>query len=74
MGGYVSKGTVEDASEKKRIQALVLQKYEELGPLTFQEKAVCVFFAVLINMWLWRDPKFIRGWGSLFTRWLFSDS
>jgi hypothetical protein len=36
-------------------------KLEELGSMTFHEKAVCVLFAVAVSLWFTRDPQIFRG-------------
>src|SRR5699024_7944405 len=53
-------------SQIRRSPKGILQKrYEELGPLSFHELAVCVMFVILIGLWMFRDPQFMNGWSTL---------
>jgi len=61
----------EDLNDKKansKIKAMLQQKYDELGPMSHHESTILVLFAILISLWLFRDPKFVPGWGSLFSK------
>jgi len=51
-------------SEKNRdnVTKLLKQKYKDLGPMTFHEKWVGGLFLLVVMLWLFRDPKFIKGW------------
>ena len=51
-----------------KIKNLVQKKYDELGPMTFHEKTIAALFVLLVSLWMFRDPKFIAGWGSLFSK------
>lgn len=42
-----------------------MQKYNELGSITFHEIAVCITFVVLIILWMFRDPQFLTGWARM---------
>jgi len=53
--------------------SLFRKQYEELGPLTFEEKIVLADFVVLALLWLSREPLnlgsiTIPGWSQLFAR------
>ncbi|XP_042233364.1 solute carrier family 13 member 5-like isoform X2 [Homarus americanus] len=50
---------------KAAVKKLVLSKYRELGPMTFQEVVVLSLFIILILLWLFRAPEFIPGWSDL---------
>ncbi|XP_055937655.1 Na(+)/citrate cotransporter-like isoform X1 [Argiope bruennichi] len=58
--------TVYTSAVKKSLQQVIDKKYEELGPMTFQEKGVSVLFFLLVMLWIFRNPHFITGWGSYF--------
>ncbi|GBM09114.1 Solute carrier family 13 member 5 [Araneus ventricosus] len=58
--------TVYTSAVKKSLKQIIEKKYEELGPMTFQEKGVAVLFFLLVMLWIFRDPHFITGWGSYF--------
>ena len=47
---------------------MVLKKYNELGPMSFNEIVVLALFVILTMLWFWRDPKFVTGWGSHFPK------
>ncbi|CAB3999628.1 solute carrier family 13 member 5-like [Paramuricea clavata] len=47
---------------------VVQQQYDSLGPISFAEIAVLVHFVIMALLWLFRDPKFIKGWSILFTK------
>ena len=44
----------------------LLNRYEELGPMSFHESMVLFLFIVLVLLWFLREPRFIPGWGELF--------
>jgi len=48
------------------VYALMEKQYTALGPISFAEKVVLCHFLALVFCWIFRDPKFIPGWGSLF--------
>lgn len=48
------------------ISNLFKTEYEELGPLRFAEGSNLVAFLILVMLWLFRDPKFMPGWGDAF--------
>ena len=49
-------------SLKRSPKAVLRAKYEQLGPIRFDEIAVCFLFLILILLWLFRDPEFVSGW------------
>lgn len=55
-------------SQSARVKNLIRTKYQELGPTSFNEKTILFLFPVLVMLWMFRDPKFIAGWGSLFSK------
>ena len=52
--------------ELEKIKSMIRRKYEELGPMTYEEKAVTVVFSTLVGLWLTRNPGFMPGWGSVY--------
>jgi hypothetical protein len=45
---------------------LLRKKYNLLGPIRYIEKnLICVFIGIVL-LWLFRDPKVINGWGTVF--------
>ncbi len=53
------------ASVRRSPQGILQKKYEELGPISFHELAVCLMFVILIALWMFRDPQFMDGWVTL---------
>lgn len=51
---------------KKSFQQIIKKRLDEMGPMSFHEKAVTVLFVLLVMLWIFRDPHFINGWGSYF--------
>lgn len=47
---------------------LIGQKIEEMGPMSFHEKAVGLCFILSIILWFFRKPQFIAGWAELITQ------
>ncbi|XP_038659530.1 solute carrier family 13 member 3-like isoform X2 [Scyliorhinus canicula] len=59
---------------EKRMRAVILSEYSLLGPMTFAEISVAVFFGLFVILLLTRDPKFVTGWSSAFRRRYVSDA
>lgn len=57
-----------DREQARKVDAMLRRKYQDLGPMNFNESTVVVLFVILVNLWLFRDPKFVPGWGSLFSK------
>ena len=53
------------AQVKNTSKTTLIQKYNELGPITFHEIAVCTTFVTLIILWMFRDPQFLTGWSRM---------
>ncbi|CAG0922537.1 unnamed protein product, partial [Notodromas monacha] len=53
--------------ESKRIGAVLRQKFDALGPISFAEMTTGISFIVLIILWVLREPGFIRGWSDIFS-------
>lgn len=56
------------STNEEELKKVVAEKYRKLGPMTFHEKTVVVAFFILVNLWIWKDPKFVTGWASLFSK------
>ena len=39
------------------IKRLLVKKYTELGPMTFQQMAVLLHFTILVLLWFFREPR-----------------
>ncbi|CAH3110521.1 unnamed protein product [Porites lobata] len=50
------------------IKMVLQEQYRSLGPMSFAEKAVLGHFIMLALLWLFRDPKFIKGWSIIFEK------
>ncbi|XP_033119854.1 solute carrier family 13 member 2-like [Anneissia japonica] len=55
-----------DGFDEDSVKQVLRRQYNELGRMSFAEKAVLGHFVVLMLLWLTRDPKFISGWSVLF--------
>lgn len=56
-----------DKEEKKtEIKSFLKGKYAELGPVQFQEKMVGFYSFLLVIIWFFEDPEFIKGWAEFF--------
>ncbi|KAG4075773.1 hypothetical protein HA402_003599 [Bradysia odoriphaga] len=55
---------LEDSSQN--VAKLLRRKLDELGKTSFHEKAVIVLITVAVILWLFRDPRVIPGWISIF--------
>ncbi|XP_003416996.3 solute carrier family 13 member 2-like [Loxodonta africana] len=59
-------GIGEEAREQEQTVFRVIQtEHRLLGPMTFAEKAVAIFFVTLVLLWFTREPGFFLGWGNL---------
>ncbi|XP_078411084.1 Na(+)/dicarboxylate cotransporter 3-like [Cetorhinus maximus] len=45
-----------------RLKAAIHSEYTQLGPMTFAEVAVTIFFCLFVILLFTRDPKLIPGW------------
>ncbi|XP_041061367.1 solute carrier family 13 member 3-like [Carcharodon carcharias] len=49
-----------------RMKAAIRSEYAQLGPMTFAEVAVTIFFSLFVILLFTRDPKFVPGWAQGF--------
>ncbi|KAM6147372.1 Na(+)/dicarboxylate cotransporter 3 isoform 1-T1 [Erethizon dorsatum] len=61
-----------DAEDKARV--LIREEFQNLGPISFAERAVFILFCTFAVLLFSRDPKFIPGWASLFNPGFISDA
>ena len=63
---FISRRSKEEISVEKekesQIAKLIDDRYQQLGPFTYQEITVTTFFVTLILLWFFRLPGFIPGW------------
>ncbi|CAL1267387.1 unnamed protein product [Larinioides sclopetarius] len=52
---------------KEKIHEIISKRYARLGPISSHEASVIVLFLILVFLWVFRDPKFIPGWASIFS-------
>ncbi|XP_067904631.1 solute carrier family 13 member 3 isoform X2 [Heterodontus francisci] len=67
------KKTVNTESQA-RVRTKIKNDYDKLGPLTFAEGTVSIFFTFYVILLLTRDPKFIPGWASIFQQGYVTDA
>lgn len=48
------------------VSEMIRHKYTQLPRMSFAEAQVLVAFLILLALWIFRDPKVIPGFGSLF--------
>ncbi|GIY26521.1 hypothetical protein CDAR_66321 [Caerostris darwini] len=57
--------TNHNLQSKENIHGIISKRYDRLGPISNQERTVIVLFFILVLLWVFRDPKFIRGWSDV---------
>ena len=55
----------ETREKSSHVKTFLRSQYDELGPLTFKEIAVALYFFLLV-IWFFSEPNFITGWSHLF--------
>ena len=50
------------------VTKMLRAKHEALGPMNFHETAVAILFFLVVMLWMFRDPRFIDGWGHFFPK------
>ena len=51
---------------KLEIKSFLKEKYVDLGPIKFQEIMVGFYFFLLVVIWFFEEPEFIKGWADFF--------
>merc|ERR1719354_476784 len=44
------------------------EEYEKLGPISYPEVMTAIFFVLMTLLWFTREPGFVPGWTSLFSK------
>jgi sodium-dependent dicarboxylate transporter 2/3/5 len=52
----------DDPKTRANVTKMLKQKYEDLGPMSFHEIGVGILFFIVVMLWFFRDPRFIKGW------------
>ncbi|CAF0823698.1 unnamed protein product [Brachionus calyciflorus] len=50
------------------ISKIIRDKYENLGPYTWEQKSIGFWFILVVTLWITRDLYFVPGWGVLFKK------
>ena len=50
----------------KMVEKVIREKYENLGPIKFNEKLIGVLFSIQVLLWFFRKPQIFPGWGDFF--------
>lgn len=72
FGSFKKDAKIDEKSQ--HIKDLIIEKYEGLGPTTWDQKCVGVSFLTLVILWITRDFQGIFGWGLLFNPKFVSDA
>lgn len=56
----------EDTTSDTHVAKLLQRKLDELGKMSFHEIVVILLITIAVILWLFRDPRVIPGWRSLF--------
>ena len=56
--GLPWKKSLVNVGSKSAIKKLLDKKYSELGPMTFQQISVMIFFTILVALWFFREPRY----------------
>ncbi|XP_055508158.1 solute carrier family 13 member 3 [Leucoraja erinacea] len=62
------------AKTEAKVMSAIKYEYSKLGPFTYAEGAVSMFFFLFAVLLFTRDPKFITGWAILFPKGYVSDA
>ena len=61
------KKTDEEKGKGENVKKMLEEKYAELGSFSFHEFIVTTLFTILVALWFFRDPDFMRGWAPAIT-------
>ncbi|CAG7732985.1 unnamed protein product [Allacma fusca] len=54
-----------EKNREKSVRRMLQNEYENLGTMSFHEIAVGILFFTVVMLWLFREPRFMPGWGDL---------
>ncbi|XP_054159318.1 Na(+)/citrate cotransporter-like [Oppia nitens] len=57
-----SEDLLTDEKDNEAVYKAIKYKYDELGSISFYESSVLVLFILLLMLWFFRDPDFMKGW------------
>ncbi|XP_072257675.1 solute carrier family 13 member 1 [Pyxicephalus adspersus] len=60
----------EKTQREKASEKVILEEYNKLGPISYQEIMTFILFLLMALLWFTRDPGFFPGWSSLFPNYL----
>ena len=59
----ITSGPAGESKEKsQKIKKIILNRKKALGPISIHEIQVVVLFMILILLWFFQSPKFMKGW------------
>lgn len=50
------------------VRQVILEKYKELGSVSWHELWVGILFVCVVLLWFFRSPGFMSGWPTIFTK------
>ena len=56
----------EREGKSRTVKTFLKSEYSELGPLSFREVCVALYFLLLVLVWFFAEPSFMSGWSDLF--------
>ncbi|KAI4477438.1 hypothetical protein M0802_014734 [Mischocyttarus mexicanus] len=66
---------IDIGSQGERVATAVIEKkYKELGPISWHESVVGIMFIIVVLLWFFRSPGFMKGWPSYITNLQVKDS
>jgi hypothetical protein len=64
----VQKRWDEEHEAQLRAREVIQRRYEALGGMRFEEAMTLFLFVLLVSAWIFRAPRFVTGWASLFQK------
>ena len=56
-----------EKTKEGNVTNMLQAEHKKLGSMSFHEGTVALLFFAVIMLWIFRDPRIIKGWGPLFT-------
>ena len=56
----------ERKERSRSVKIFLRSEYEELGPVSFREVCVALYFLLLVVIWFFAEPSFMSGWSDFF--------